>query len=233
MQSSWWGRESWLLCFICLRGVSWLLCDSSSRCHGLVCSLWLWYYLIILSFIIVFNFSGSSRHNNCFKSCDQIKGYHLHQVKPPMIDLPISLPVEMEYSNIKYLNACLVWMPKLENLNKNIHDMVTDSKRFLYLNDIAGLPVGNVPWGLSGAFHRLIEKGCTIFTHPAGEPVPSFPLGLMLRIRVGEWGNFEQLYIFRVISGLPGAFYSVCCLGVVTILDFETIEIAWPIQLIK
>ena len=32
LQSSRWGRESWLLCFACLPGVSWLLCGSSSRC---------------------------------------------------------------------------------------------------------------------------------------------------------------------------------------------------------
>ena len=50
MQSSWWGRESWLLCLICLPGVSWWLNGSSSRCHGVVCSLWLWYYLIILTY---------------------------------------------------------------------------------------------------------------------------------------------------------------------------------------
>ena len=37
------NREKWLLCFICLPGASWLLCGSSSWCHGLVCSLWLWY----------------------------------------------------------------------------------------------------------------------------------------------------------------------------------------------
>ena len=43
-----------------------------------------------------------------------IKGYHVYQVKPPMIDPPISLPVEMEYSNMKDPNACSVWMPKLE-----------------------------------------------------------------------------------------------------------------------
>ena len=47
LQSSWWGRESWLLCLICLPGVSWWLSGSSSRCHGVVCSLWLWYFLII------------------------------------------------------------------------------------------------------------------------------------------------------------------------------------------
>ena len=44
-----WGRESWLLCFASLPGVSWLLCGSSSWCHRFVCSLWLWYYLIILT----------------------------------------------------------------------------------------------------------------------------------------------------------------------------------------
>ena len=49
LQSSWWGRESWLLCLICLPGVSWWLSGSSSQCHGVVCSLWLWYFLIILT----------------------------------------------------------------------------------------------------------------------------------------------------------------------------------------
>ena len=37
LQSSWWGRESWLLCLICLLGVLWWLSGSSSRCHGVVC----------------------------------------------------------------------------------------------------------------------------------------------------------------------------------------------------
>ena len=50
LQPSWWGRESWLLCLICLHGVSWWLSGSSSRCHGFVCSLWLWYFLIILTY---------------------------------------------------------------------------------------------------------------------------------------------------------------------------------------
>ena len=49
LQSSLWGRESWLLCLICLPGVSWWLSGSSSRCHWVVCSLWLWYFLIILT----------------------------------------------------------------------------------------------------------------------------------------------------------------------------------------
>ena len=62
-----------------------------------------------------------------------------------MIDPPISLPVEMDHSNMKDPNAGLVWMAKLEILNKRIHEMVTGSKWFLYLNDIEGLPVDHVP----------------------------------------------------------------------------------------
>ena len=50
LQSSWWGRESWLLCLICLPGFSWWLSGSFSRCHGLICGLWLWYFLIILTY---------------------------------------------------------------------------------------------------------------------------------------------------------------------------------------
>ena len=52
LQSSWWGRESWLLCLICLPGVSWWLSGSSSRCHRVVYSLWLWYFLIILIYYL-------------------------------------------------------------------------------------------------------------------------------------------------------------------------------------
>ena len=43
LQSSWWGRESWLICLVCLPGVLWLL-----WCHGIVCGLWLWYFLILI-----------------------------------------------------------------------------------------------------------------------------------------------------------------------------------------
>ena len=50
LQSSWWGWENWLLCLICLPGVSRLLCGPSSRCHGFVCGLWMWYFLIILTY---------------------------------------------------------------------------------------------------------------------------------------------------------------------------------------
>ena len=54
LQSFRWGRQSWLLCFVCLPNVSWLLCGSTSRCTGLsaVCD-WLLYFLIILTFFMV------------------------------------------------------------------------------------------------------------------------------------------------------------------------------------
>ena len=51
LQSSFSGRESWLLCLICLPGVSWWLSGSSSWCHGVVCGLWWgisWFYLLFL-----------------------------------------------------------------------------------------------------------------------------------------------------------------------------------------
>ena len=37
-------------CLVCLPGVSWLLYGSSSQCHGFVCSLWLCFFLIILTY---------------------------------------------------------------------------------------------------------------------------------------------------------------------------------------
>ena len=40
----------WLLCLICLLGVSWWLSGSSSRCHGIFCGLWFWYFLNILTY---------------------------------------------------------------------------------------------------------------------------------------------------------------------------------------
>ena len=50
LQSSWWGRKSYLLCFICLPGVLWWLSGSSSRYNGFVCGSWWWYFLIILTY---------------------------------------------------------------------------------------------------------------------------------------------------------------------------------------
>ena len=48
---TWCSVQSWFP-LLCVLSVSWLLCGSSSRCHGFVCSLWLWYLVFIL---IIFN----------------------------------------------------------------------------------------------------------------------------------------------------------------------------------
>ena len=40
---------------LCLPGVSWWLSGSSSWCHGVVCGLWLWYFLIIITIFIFKN----------------------------------------------------------------------------------------------------------------------------------------------------------------------------------
>ena len=70
LQSSWWGRESWLLCFICLPGVLWWLSGSSSRCHGVVCSLWLWYFLIILIYYFLwFSLQAKCSEPSLLKVC--------------------------------------------------------------------------------------------------------------------------------------------------------------------
>ena len=52
LQSSRRGRESLLLCLVCLPGVSWWLCGASSRWHGFVCGLRFWYLLIILTYYL-------------------------------------------------------------------------------------------------------------------------------------------------------------------------------------
>ena len=46
-------KESWLLYFPCLLEVMWLLSflSSSSRCCGLVCTVSLWHFLVILTYL--------------------------------------------------------------------------------------------------------------------------------------------------------------------------------------
>ena len=65
LQSYWWGRESWLLCLVCITSVLWLLCSSSSRCHRFICSLWLWYmyFLIILTYFFYYLFKKKYQYS--------------------------------------------------------------------------------------------------------------------------------------------------------------------------
>ena len=65
LQSSWRGRESWLLCYYRLTDVLllYMFCGSSSQCLGLVCSMWLWYFLIKLTCFLPYH--TSKFHFNC------------------------------------------------------------------------------------------------------------------------------------------------------------------------
>ena len=63
LQLYWWGRESWL--FDCLLDILWqsVFCGLSSQCRGLVLSVWLWYFLIILTcFLKIVFFVDSYSH---------------------------------------------------------------------------------------------------------------------------------------------------------------------------
>lgn len=42
-----------------------------------------------------------------------VKGYHAFKIRPPFTSPPTRLLVDREYSNIKDVNACLVWLPPL------------------------------------------------------------------------------------------------------------------------
>ena len=121
-------RESWLLCLVCLPGVLWFLCGYSSQCHGIVCSLWLWYSLTILGchsceqrwLWRVWTFAWSSlslRHSSKF-SCGDSNGdwmpfcassegsggsAHLHRLNFA------SLRLTLAFVTVQNLLYCLKW----------------------------------------------------------------------------------------------------------------------------
>jgi hypothetical protein len=105
-----------------------------------------------------------------------IKGYHAYKIRPP-IHCNVPLRVDREYLNISDTNAMLCWIPSLNSYVPHQHDMTTDEKRILKLQDIVDLPVGHVPRGLAGAFRSIMDTSdkCAISAFPTGEPCPSFP----------------------------------------------------------
>lgn len=118
--------------------------------------------------------SENSRHEIVIKN-SVIKGYHVYQIHPPMTNPPTRLRVDLEYTNLRDENASLIWVPNIDTFDNEFHKLITDQKRFLYLSDIAGLPVGHAPWGLSSAFRKLLENNCDIHAEPTDDPIPSFP----------------------------------------------------------
>lgn len=71
--------------------------------------------------------------------------------------------------------ACLVWIPELELFSEDQLGMITDEKRHLKLEDVAGLPVGRAPRSLAPYFRDVIDKGGKVFCEVTGAPVPSYP----------------------------------------------------------
>lgn len=104
-----------------------------------------------------------------------IKGYHVHEITPPVTTPATLLPVNLEYTNITDKDATLVWIPPLESFSKDAQSLLTDSKKHLQLRYIAGLPIGHAPRGLGAAIREIIESGGTIHAHATGKPLPSFP----------------------------------------------------------
>ena len=103
-----------------------------------------------------------------------IKGYHQFKIKPPMTTPDIHLNIFKEYTNIKDKNACLVWIPELENIPHSQHHIATDATRQLMLTDVAGLPLGHVPRGLGHCFRQALDMNGMITAIPTGNPMPSF-----------------------------------------------------------
>ena len=65
--------------------------------------------------------------------------------------------MDKEYSNIHDANSCLAWIPKLDHVDKDLNNMVTDDKRHLMLSDIAGLPVGHAARELTPCFRTVLD----------------------------------------------------------------------------
>ena len=143
LQLSWLGRMSWLLCLICLPGVSWWLSGSSSRCHGVVCGLWLLYFLIILTYY--FRISKVLLYIVLNRKC-------LNRCKNTIQDLYTSTKSYM-YKSYCYAAWCIYVFPYGTWNALCYFDQV-----FFYLNCVLWLL--NTPW--EQVFTYLYLVTCTV-----------------------------------------------------------------------
>ena len=84
-----------------------------------------------------------------------IKGYHIFQIRPPPL---LDLQVTKEYGHKHDKYACLIWVPELELIPRNMWSVVTDAKRGERVETIAGLPIQRVLQGLSSCFWELLSS---------------------------------------------------------------------------
>ena len=67
-----------------------------------------------------------------------IKGYHIFRIRPPPL---LDLQVTKEYGNKHDKYACLIWVPELELISRNMWSIVRDAKRGERVETIARLPI--------------------------------------------------------------------------------------------
>ena len=63
-----------------------------------------------------------------------------------------------EFGNRHDPHLCLVWIPEIDKIPRDLWNHVTDEKRGERVRTIAGLPIGHVPRGLSECFWTILEN---------------------------------------------------------------------------
>ena len=86
-----------------------------------------------------------------------------------------SIRVNKEYTYIIDRDACLVWLPELEEFDDKLHDMITDHQKHLKLSDIAGLHIEHAPRVLAELFWTVLDEDGSVYAVATGELCQSFP----------------------------------------------------------
>ncbi|KAI8484401.1 hypothetical protein Bbelb_378340 [Branchiostoma belcheri] len=85
-----------------------------------------------------------------------IKGYHIFRLRP-LMGLRMNVVAEPDNQHDKH--ALAVFMPPLEKIPTDQHDVVTDTKRRTVVRDIAEKCVGHLPASLSSILNQLSSAG--------------------------------------------------------------------------
>ena len=149
LQSSWWGRESWLLCLICQPVVLWWLGGSSSRCIRVVCGLWLRYFLIILTYYF-WPFYPAKHVRVCIRSNlhDVLQDFSFNLICNTQkivltfwsfLKPAIGFRLEFFFSCFPYISLCKTCDPWLEHIFDLRHN----------LNKLSGVLLGDATYQIS------------------------------------------------------------------------------------
>ena len=136
----------WLLCLVSLLGVSWLLRGSSSRCHGFVCSLWLWYFLVILTYYFgpgqskdpLINAYNSMQSECIYYSNDNAKKFPVHNkvfsTGPCQFNLFVTYTVSPRWkvTELYGVSLCPNWALMQQHLYKGFRQSETNTSLLSY-----------------------------------------------------------------------------------------------------